>query len=115
VEAMRDKGVDIDTIMVSGGAAASPLVRQVLADSTGLAVASPVSSEPVLLGSAILGAVAAGDFPGLQAAMRAMSNVGEIHAPARDEIALRHATRFAAFVDLQSVERRLRSRNEALV
>jgi D-ribulokinase len=115
VEAMRDKGVDIDTIMVSGGAAASPLVRQVLADSTGLAVASPVSSEPVLLGSAILGAVAAGDFPGLQAAMRAMSNVGEIHAPARDEIALRHAARFAAFVELQSVERRLRSRNEALV
>jgi len=115
VEAMRGKGLDIDTIMVSGGAAASPLVRQLLADSTGLSVAGSASPEPVLLGSAILGAVAAGDFENLKAAMGAMSSVGASHLPAPGEIELRHAQRFAAFVELQSVERRLRGRSPVLV
>ena len=36
VSAMSDKGIAIDTIVVSGGAAQSELVRQLLADTTRL-------------------------------------------------------------------------------
>ena len=61
--AWPNKGIAIDTIVVSGGAAQSDLVRQLLADTTGLTVAGSTSPEPVLLGSAILAAVAAGTLP----------------------------------------------------
>ncbi len=50
VRSPRDKGVPIDTIVISGGAGASTLVRQLLADTTGLLVATPASSEPVRAG-----------------------------------------------------------------
>jgi ribulose kinase len=44
--------------MISGGAGQQDLVRQLLADSAGRSVVATTSEEPVLLGSAILGAVA---------------------------------------------------------
>ena len=62
MDAMREKGIVIDTIVVSGGAGQSPLVRQILADATGTAWQQHCR-EPVLLGAAILGAVAAGQYP----------------------------------------------------
>jgi D-ribulokinase len=105
--AMADKGVGIDTIVVSGGAAQSPLVRQLLADATGLAVAAPVSEEPVLLGSAMLGAVAAGAHAAVAGAMAAMAKIGETYLPA-PAFADRHARRFAAFEALQAAGREAR-------
>ena len=47
-------------MVISGGASRSPLVRQIVADTTGLTVALPSTAEPVLLGAAMLGAVAGG-------------------------------------------------------
>ena len=79
IEAQRAVGIPTDTIVISGGAGQSPLVRQVLADATGLTVAASTSPEPVLLGSAILGAVAAGHYPDISMAMSAMSELGDIH------------------------------------
>jgi len=58
VEAFRSHGVDSDMMVISGGAGRSPLVRQIMADTTGLTVAVPETQEPVLLGAAMLGAVA---------------------------------------------------------
>ena len=49
-------------IVMGGGAGRSPLVRQIMADTTGLTVALPQTQEPVLLGAAMLGAVAGGAF-----------------------------------------------------
>jgi D-ribulokinase len=66
VRAQQNKGIKIDTIVVSGGAAQSRLVRQVLADTTGLTVAASASPEPVLLGSAMLGSVASGSHPSVR-------------------------------------------------
>ena len=54
VEAMVAKGLTLQQIIISGGAAQSPLVRQIIADATGLEVAVAETSEPVLLGSAML-------------------------------------------------------------
>lgn len=108
VRAQQDKDIAIDTIVVSGGAAQSRLVRQVLADTTGLTVAASASSEPVLLGSAMLGSVAAGDHTNVSQAMEAMSDLGEIHQP-HAALADWNIKRFAAFEALQKVGRSIRS------
>jgi D-ribulokinase len=55
VEAFRSHGVQSDMMVISGGAGRSSLVRQIMADTTGLTVAVPDTQEPVLLGSAMLG------------------------------------------------------------
>lgn len=99
--AMHGRGIKIDTIAISGGAGQSPLVRQLIADATGKVVYAPTSPEPVLLGSAMLGAVAAGRHPDLPAAMAAMSKVGEVYSP-NSSLAAWHDRRFAAFERLQA-------------
>ncbi len=106
VNAQAAQGIKTDTIVVSGGATRSALVRQMLADATGLTVAASVSPEPVLLGSAMLGAAAAGAFKDLGEAMSAMSALGEVHRPnpsTRDW----HEARFQAFELLQETGRQL--------
>lgn len=107
VEAQKAKGIHTDTIVVSGGAARSNLVRQVLADATGLTVTASTSPEPVLLGSAMLGAVAAGAFPDLVAAMGAMSELGEVNQPDAERTKW-HDRRFEAFELLQATARKIR-------
>jgi D-ribulokinase len=108
VRAEQEKGIAVDTIVVSGGAAQSLLVRQILADTTGLTVAASSSPEPVLLGSAMLGAVASGDHADLRQAMETMSTLGETYVPQRD-LADWHGRRFAAFEALQEIGRTIRS------
>jgi D-ribulokinase len=100
-------GYRFDMLVVSGGAARSALVRQIVADATGRLVAAPATPEPVLLGGAMLGAVAAGRQT-MGSAMAHMSRLGEIHRPAGGEIADFHARKRAAFEVLQQSERSLR-------
>jgi D-ribulokinase len=104
----RSKGAVIETLALSGGAGRHPLVRQLLADCTGLVVTAPRQAEPVLLGSAMLGAVAAGAFPTLEGAMAAMTGEGELYRPATGPIAAAHDRRFAAFETLQRAVREFR-------
>ncbi|WP_414470809.1 FGGY-family carbohydrate kinase [Microvirga sp. M2] len=108
VQVLAEKDVAIDTIVVSGGAGQSPLVRQLLADTTGQVVAAPVSQEPVLLGSAILGAVAAGRYSDIDAAMASMSAMGETYRP-NAAAAAWHEKRFKAFEMLQQVAKAIRA------
>lgn len=108
IEAQRAKGVDINTIVVSGGAGQNPLVRQLLADTTQIQIAAPKTAEPVLLGSAMLGAVAAGSYTDLAAAMASMSAMGEIYGPAKGDLQQWHDGRYKNFELLQSVGRQLR-------
>jgi D-ribulokinase len=82
VDAFRLHGVEADLMVIGGGAGRSSLVRQIMADTTGLAVALPETQEPVLLGSAMLGAVAAGAYGSISEAMAAMSAIGWLSAPA---------------------------------
>lgn len=108
IRAQQAVGIATDTIVVSGGAGQSGLVRQILADSTGLAVAASTSPEPVLLGSAILAAVAAGEHPDTGAAMSAMSKLGDVHRPDPTVIGW-HDKRFAAFEALQRAGRQVKA------
>lgn len=108
VDALEREGVAIANIVVSGGAARSPLVRQILADSTGKTIAVPRSDEPVLLGSAMLGAVAAGHHPDLVAAMGAMSAIETTHEAAGGDVAAFHRAKAECHAVLQDAEHRLR-------
>ena len=90
------------------GAGQHPLIRQLLADATGLPVETTTCPEPVLLGSAILGAVAAGRFPDIRSAMPAMSRVAQVFQPSGNTVRGVHDRRFDAFLKLQSTARDIR-------
>jgi D-ribulokinase len=87
VDAFRSHGVDSDLMVISGGAGRSPLVRQIMADTTGLTVAVPETQEPVLLGAAMLGAVAGNAYGSIGAAMASMSAIGRSSEPTAAGIA----------------------------
>ena len=83
-------------------------MRQIVADVCGRRVVSAETTEPVLLGAAMLGAVAAGRHD-LGGAMRAMSRLGQIVEPAGGEIAALHQRKRLAFETLQRAERDIRA------
>lgn len=78
VDAFAAHQVQSSVIVMGGGASRSPLVRQIMADTTGLTVALPQTQEPVLLGAAMLGAVASGAFGSIGETMASMSALGRL-------------------------------------
>ncbi|TPW30666.1 FGGY-family carbohydrate kinase [Pararhizobium mangrovi] len=113
LDRFAENGVSITTIVASGGAAQSDLVRQVLADTTGVAVAIANAEEPVLLGSAMLAAAAGGHEGSVASAMTAMSAPARLYTPAGGETATRHDARYAAFEKLQAAAREIRNAQAA--
>ncbi|THV12319.1 FGGY-family carbohydrate kinase [Rhizobium rhizophilum] len=109
IETQANAGASVKRVVISGGAGASPLVRQILADACAKPVVAPAAEEPVLLGSAILGSVAASVFPDVHAAMRSLSRRAADYAPGGQEVADIHARRYQAFLKLQEVSRTIRS------
>ncbi|WP_044529499.1 FGGY-family carbohydrate kinase [Herbaspirillum sp. B65] len=108
IEAQAACGVHIASISVSGGAGTHPLTRQLLADATGLPVEMTACPEPVLLGSAMLAAVAAGSYPDLPSAMPAMSRLAGRNEPVGGDIARLHQARYQAFIKSQQLAREVR-------
>jgi D-ribulokinase len=107
VDAQREAGITTENVVISGGAGQHPLIRQLLADACGLPVIAPATSEPVLLGSAMLGAMASGSVDNLQTAMQRMSAAEATCQPDTRFLDL-HARRYAAFKSLQSSARAVR-------
>jgi D-ribulokinase len=93
VEAFRSHGVDSDLMVMGGGAGRSSLVRQIMADTTGLTVALPETQEPVLLGAAMLGAVAGNACGLIGEAMASMSAIGWLSEPTARGMADFHRTK----------------------
>ena len=108
IEAQADAGAPIERVVISGGAGRSDLVRQLLADATGKAMLATRAEEPVMLGAAMLGAVAGRLFDGVQSAMAGMSQISRRHEPAAGTVAACHEARFRAFKQLQAVAREIR-------
>ena len=113
VETQGSHGAPVERIVISGGAGQHPLVRQLLADATGLPVVATAAEEPVLLGSAILGAVAGGVHGDVGTAMAAMSRAGTTCEPATGAVADLHGARFRAFERLQGVAREIAAADDA--
>lgn len=105
LKVQKDNGVAPELVVISGGAGENPIVKQLLADAADIAFAEPGSSEPVLLGSAMLGAVASGSFDTLQDAMVNMSTLGGRFEPAGREIKELHGKRHQTFEALQAAAR----------
>jgi D-ribulokinase len=105
VDAFRSNGVDSRMMVISGGAARSPLVRQIMADTTGLAVALPETQEPVLLGAAMLGAVAGGAYRSIAEAMARMSAIGGLSDPTASGIADFHRSKRSVYRLMRQLER----------
>jgi D-ribulokinase len=108
VDTQADAGVTVDNIVVSGGAGQHDFVRQLLADASGKPVVATKAGEPVLLGAAILAAVAGGQFADVAEAMTSLSSVEQTFAPAGGDIAGLHLKRYDGFKELQTLSRKLR-------
>lgn len=108
IETQDASGAKIQRVVISGGAGESDLVRQILADACGKPVVAPAMAEPVLLGSAILGAVAAKAFGDMRGAMEALSGAAKTYAPASGTLAVLHQQRYSHFRALQQLGRDLR-------
>jgi D-ribulokinase len=105
IDTQAAHGAGIRRILISGGAGSHDLVRQILADATGVPVVSTEAEEPVLLGSAMLGGVAGGHFADVPAAMSAMSRAKGSFTPATGRVRDLHDARFDAFGILQQAAR----------
>jgi len=108
IDAFVAHKVDSNVIVMGGGAGRSPLVRQIMADTTGLAVALPQTQEPVLLGAAMLGAVASGAFGSLGETMASMSALGRLSEPTAPGMAEFHRTKRSVHNLLRTLERESR-------
>ena len=107
IDAQRAAGIETGSIAISGGAGQHRLTRQLLADACGLPVIVPAGGEPVILGSAMLGAVAGGAMENLEAAMQKMRRSETAYAPVQATLEL-HNRRYEAFRHLQASARLLR-------
>jgi xylulokinase len=78
---IREKGFEVKTIHVLGGASKSRLWNQVLADVTGLPVGTLVQNENAALGACILAGTGAGIFPDLKTACEVSVRKGGQYEP----------------------------------
>ncbi|MBK1877649.1 FGGY-family carbohydrate kinase [Pelagicoccus mobilis] len=84
IEEMNKAGYEIDRLICCGGGTKNPVFLQQHANATGCRLILPEEPEAVLLGSAMLGAVASGEFNTLQDAMRDMSRPKSVLEPEVD-------------------------------
>jgi len=98
VDVLRAHGYAIDTILACGGGTRNEVFLREHADATGCRIVLPAEPEAVLLGSAILGAVAAGIQPSVEAAMGAMTRSGRIIEPARGDVSGFHDAKHRVFL-----------------
>ncbi len=101
LEVLERQGVTIRALVFSGGLAKNRLFLRENADATGLRVVVPAQDEPVLLGCAIMGAVASGDQKDVAGAMSSMSGSGKTIEPRGGKIAAYHDRKYRVFRRMQ--------------
>jgi D-ribulokinase len=109
IDAMRAQGIPCGMMVISGGASRSSLVRQIMADTTGLTVALPKTAEPVLLGAAMLGAVAGKACQSIPQAMGSMSGIGQLTEPTLPVMADFHAAKRRVYALMRQLDRESRA------
>lgn len=97
IEEMNRRGYAIDTVLICGGGTKNPVFLREHADITGCQLVLPAEPEAVLLGSAVLGAVAAQAYPTVLGAMRAMNRVGRVMKPSRGAVGRFHDAKYRVF------------------
>jgi FGGY-family pentulose kinase len=97
IDTMNAHGYRIRTIVATGGDTKNPVFVREHADVTGCRVVLPQTTEAVLLGSAILGAVASGRQANIFAAMAAMARADRVVEPAQGLVRRYHDAKYGAF------------------
>ncbi|MRG91190.1 FGGY-family carbohydrate kinase [Polyangium spumosum] len=96
--AMNAAGYRIEALHATGGDTKNPVFVREHADVTGCRVILPREPEAVLLGAAMLGAVASGDRPTVLAAMGAMSEAGAVVLPTGGDVKRFHDRKHRVFL-----------------
>ncbi|XP_062920336.1 FGGY carbohydrate kinase domain-containing protein isoform X6 [Mobula hypostoma] len=81
LETMQNAGHQINTLFMCGGLSKNLLFVQMHSDISGMPIVLAEEVESVLVGAAILGAYASGDFKSIQEAMEKMGKIGKIILP----------------------------------
>ncbi|XP_010259786.1 PREDICTED: FGGY carbohydrate kinase domain-containing protein-like isoform X1 [Nelumbo nucifera] len=101
VEHCNSYGHKIDILLACGGPSTNPLYIQQHADIIGCPIVLPRESESVLLGAAILGAVAAKKYSSVDEAMKALNAAGQVIHPSEDpKVKKYHDAKYRIFQDL---------------
>ena len=106
VERYADEGIRIDSIIATGGISRkSPFVMQTLSDVLGMPISVVATDQTCALGAAMLAAVAAGIWPVVRSAQKAMgSGTDRCYMPRPDrhdhyEDMYRKYLRFGGFIE----------------
>ena len=113
IEAMNTKGYYISQIYMCGGHLKNEVFIQEHADVTGCEIIIPREPEAVLLGAAILAAVAAGEYKDVISAMRAMSGVDRVYRP-NASTADFHAQKYAVYKEMFKFQNRIHKRMQSV-
>ncbi|XP_064285091.1 FGGY carbohydrate kinase domain-containing protein isoform X2 [Passer domesticus] len=108
LEAMQAAGHEITTLFLCGGLSKNPLFVQMHADITGKPVVLSKEVESVLVGAAILGACASGDFASIQEAMAKMGKIGKVVQPNHEHKRF-YDKKYEVFLKLVEHQREYRS------
>ncbi|HEY2408156.1 MAG TPA: FGGY-family carbohydrate kinase [Polyangiaceae bacterium] len=98
IDTMNAHGYAISTVVATGGDCKNPLFLREHADITGCPIVLPRVADAVLLGSAMLGAVASGDQRSVLDAMATMSGVASVVEPCGGEVARFHRAKHEVFL-----------------
>jgi ribulose kinase len=98
LDAMNASGHRIRVLFATGGDVKNPVFVREHADATGCPVVLAEEPDAVLLGAAILGAVASGDQASIVAAMGAMNRAARVVEPAGGETAAYHEAKHRVFL-----------------
>jgi len=81
ITSLQKSGYNFDSMFVCGGLSKNDLYVSTHADVTGLPVVRPREDECVLIGSAMLGALASGRFREMEEVMKSLGGSGEVIQP----------------------------------
>ncbi len=97
IDTLNNHGYSIDTIFACGGGTKNTVFLREHADITGCKIVLAQEPEAVLLGAAILGAVAGSAYGSVLEAMSAMSRAGQTIEPSGGAVVQYHNAKHAVF------------------
>jgi FGGY-family pentulose kinase len=106
IEAMNESGYAIRKIHLTGGHIKNRLFIQEHADITGCEIVLPKEPEAVLLGTAILGAVASGEFSDLFHGMTSMCQAAKSISPNPSTAAF-HQAKYDIFKEMYEFQKKM--------
>ena len=113
LDEMNAHGHHIRTLVATGGDAKNPLFLREHADVTGCRIVLPREPDAVLLGAAMLGAVASGHMASVVEAMAAMSGTDRVLEPSGGAVARYHEAKHRVFLRMCEDQMAYRAMMEA--